>query len=283
MSRFALAFSANDRYYDWTLPFLQSIREHNADLKLYLIPYDDHVDKTLALRRHFDFEPIDADLAAIDGFSERLFPAHRRERGNMRRFAALQIDCDEVAYFDVDMVLCADPARLFGYVSASVCDLIYLSTSEEWVYRRNKLALARAHFPNTRLFSAGAFVTSPRILTVEKIIATIEENWDLYVALRMPRMADQTILNFVVDRLDLACRHIGECDERSAGMVSHRYRDIRFEGEQLVQSSTGRDVTAVHWAGVLKRGVGLINPRIRQLRRYHAAMRKRVALRLAGH
>jgi hypothetical protein len=273
---------ANDRYYDWALTFLQSLREHNATLPLHFIPYDDNTGRILSLRRHFGFEPVPFDYARIDAFARRLFPNRDWNLGNLRKYAALDLDYDELAYFDVDMLLFADPARLFGHIAPGAVDMIYLSTSDDWVYERDQLPLARSQFGDMRLFSAGAYVTSRRILTFDKVEATIEADLDLYRRLRKSSSVDQAVLNFVAHRSGMVCRHIGECDLASAGMVSFRYPDIRFEGGRLVQPSTGRHVAAVHWAGGLKQGLELISPRLWPLRRHRSAVRRRAMRRLAG-
>jgi hypothetical protein len=53
---------------------------------------------------------------------------------------------DGGAYFDVDLVLYLDPARLFGYVRPGEADLVYFSTSPGFAFRPTGMARARRLF-----------------------------------------------------------------------------------------------------------------------------------------
>jgi hypothetical protein len=44
--RYGVAIVGNDKIIDWLLPFLESYRDTNSSLPLYLIPYDDNVEMT---------------------------------------------------------------------------------------------------------------------------------------------------------------------------------------------------------------------------------------------
>jgi len=66
MSNCALVFMANDRYYHHALTFLESLREHNAKLPLYCIPYDANAGRIASLANVFGFQMIDTDFALLD-------------------------------------------------------------------------------------------------------------------------------------------------------------------------------------------------------------------------
>ena len=98
-----------------------------------------------------------------------VYPFSRaRHRANLRKYVALNLPVDEIAYFDIDMVMLIEPKRLFGHIEAGSADFVYFADSPEWVYRRRKLDAARKMFPDMRLISAGAFVISPRLLTMDE-------------------------------------------------------------------------------------------------------------------
>jgi len=282
MSRHAVVFLANDRYYAWAVTFLESIREHNAGQLLYCIPYDAETARIRSLRGAFGFEMVDVDFSTLDAFADRLFPNRPPNRANLRKYAALQLDCDEVAYFDIDMVLLVDPARLFGHVRPGTLDLVYLSTSPDFVYRRDRLAEARRHFPHMQLISAGAFVTSRRALSVEDIVNTVEANRELYLELRREEgLYDQPVLNFALDCAGKRLRHIEECDPTLAGLASFRNPHLAFEGGRLLDLRNGREVAAVHWAGAVKRGLEVLDPRLWRLGRLRSGFHRRGKQRLA--
>jgi hypothetical protein len=283
MNSRALVFMANDRYYDWAVAFLESVRTLNATLSLHCIPYDLETTRIASLGRAFDFEMIDIDFSAFDAFADRLFPRRPAKRRNIRKYAALELELDEVAYFDIDVVLCVDPARLFGHVEAETRDLVYLSTSPGHVYRRSQMALARSLFPNMAQISAGAFVTTRKALTIGAIIDIVETHRDLYVSLRRRgQHYDQPLLNFALDCAGKITAHIGECDGGLAGMVWSRNRHIRFENGRLLEIPSGREVVAVHWAGGMKRVLELIDPRTWPLTRLRSDILTRGRHRLAA-
>src|ERR1700730_2109739 len=157
------------------------MRAQNATLPLYCIQYDSQTKRIASLGRAFNFEMIDIDFTALDAFADRLFPRRPAKRRNTRKYAALELKCDEVAYFDIDVVLCADPARLFGHVKAGAVDLVYLATSPGDIYRRSQVARARSLFPNMAQISAGAFVTTREALTIGEIVDIIDTHHELYV------------------------------------------------------------------------------------------------------
>ncbi len=256
MPRRALAFLANDRYYDWTVLFLESVRRNNATLPLYCVPFDDRHRRVRDLRHAFDFEMLKVERSPFDALVDEIrgprplyesLPAH----GIFRRFLALDLDYDEIAYLDVDTALLVDPDRLFGHVSAGRADLVYLANTSEGVYRRDRMDLARQHFPNMQLFSSGGFITSPKTLSVALLINTVRENEALYRELMPVNMpaADQTVLNFVMDCTGKVCRHISECDKTLTGMGWYRNPDMVMSDGVLVERQSGLPVTAVHWAG----------------------------------
>ena len=177
MSAYALAFLANDRYLDWATTFLESVRSQDLKIPLYCIPHSGPTAGILGLRNAFRFEILEEGLDRLDALAKRLFPYNPRQRANLRKLSALSLPVDEVAYIDADAVMLVEPMRLFGHIRPAHVDFIYLATSPEWVYAADKIDLARSLFPDMRLMSSGAFVTSRNTLTIDDIITTIDENW----------------------------------------------------------------------------------------------------------
>jgi hypothetical protein len=273
VTRRALAFMANDRYLDWALSFLESVRSRNARLPLYCIPHGGRMVGISGLQRAFGFEMLEEGVERLDAFGRRLFPHHPRHRANLRKYAALTLAVDEVAYFDIDLVLLVDPARLFGHVQSNRADLVYLATSPGWVYAADKLALAQSMFPDMRTISAGAFITGRQSLGIDEIIATVEDNLNLYLSLRRSKVYDQPVLNFVLHRLNKRCRHIAELDPSLAGMASSRNPNLRWMDGKIVDTVAAGDVVAVHWAGSAKSRFLLLHPRMWPLQKLRRSMR----------
>ncbi|HZT89550.1 MAG TPA: hypothetical protein VFA12_16370 [Stellaceae bacterium] len=280
MTTTALAFMANDRYRDWVVGFLESVRTLDPHLPLFCIPHSGSIDKIVPLGRVFGFEMLHDGVDRLDAFARRLFPFHPRHRANLRKYAALTLAVDEVAYFDVDLLMLVEPARLFGHIRPGEIDLVYFATSPHWVYAARRLDRARQLFPDLRLLSAGAFVTSRRALTIDDVIGTIEANRALYRALRRRKVYDQPVLNFALHRLGKKCRSIAELDQDLAGLVSFRNPNLQVGDGAPVDVATRRQVVAIHWAGAGKRGGELFDERVWPLRRLREAVAARAEARI---
>jgi hypothetical protein len=282
MTSRALAFMANDRYLDWAKTFLESIRSKDATLPIYCIPHGGPMEGVIALRDVFRFDLLTEGLDRLDPFAERLFPRHPRHRANLRKYAALTLPVDEIAYFDIDMVMLVEPARLFGHIQAGRADLVYFATSPEWVYAASQLPRAESLFPDMRLISAGAFVTSREALTIDAVIGTIEDNMALYLSLRRSKVYDQPVLNFVLHRLGKRARHITELDPTLAGMASARNPNLLWAGDRIADRVVTGDVLAVHWAGPAKSRLERLNPRAWPMQRFLQSLRDQAEQRIRG-
>jgi hypothetical protein len=273
MKSCALTFLANDRYFDWALLFLESVRSKNSKLPLYCIPHSGQTTKILGLRNAYGFEMLEEGLDRLDAFGRRLFPFNRH-RANLRKYAALTLPVDEVAYFDVDMAVLIDPARLFGHIKPGEVDFVYFSTSPDWVYAARKMHVAQSLFPDMRLMSAGAFVTSRNAFTLDEVITTVEQNLELYRSLRRRNVFDQPVLNFVMHRLGKRCLHIRELDSSLVGMASSQNPNLQVTDGQTIDTTVSGDLLAVHWAGGAKKPLHqLARPRTWPLQRLRESLR----------
>ena len=273
MSNYALAFLANDRYLGWAVTFLESVRSMDAKLPLYCIPHSGPMAGILGLRKAFGFEILQEGLDRLDAFAKRLYPRHARYRANLRKYSALTFPVDEVVYFDVDLVVLTEPARLFGHIQPGHVDFLYLSTSPDWVYAAKSMCVARSLFPDMRLMSAGAFVTSRSALTLDELITTTEDNLELFRSLRRSKVYDQPVLNFVLHRLGKRCRHITELDDSLAGVASARNPNLQPTNDKVIDRTVPGDVVAIHWAGNARSMSRHANPQSWPMQRIREAVR----------
>lgn len=281
MTSRALAFMANDRYLEWVKAFLESVRSKDQELQLYCIPHGGSMEAVASLRRVYNFELLTDGLDRLDALAAKLYPfARARHRANLRKYVALNLPVDEILYFDIDMVMLVEPARLFGHVAAGSADLVYFATSDEWVYKPRRLKAARAMFPEMRLISAGAFVTSGKTLTMDDMIGTIEDNFALFRSLRRWKVYDQPALNFVLHRLGKRCRHIAELDPALCGMGWIRDPDLRWSDGKIVNTKMQGDVLAVHWAGPAKSHRERLTPRAWPMQRFLDGLRQQADERI---
>src|SRR5690242_11964430 len=81
-------FLANDRVLHWTIACLESLRIQEPDARLVLIPFNQQVDRIVALRDRYRFEVFDPpELAALDDVGARFFPSQQVPRHTFRKFA----------------------------------------------------------------------------------------------------------------------------------------------------------------------------------------------------
>ena len=113
--RYGIAIVGNDKIIDWLVPFLESYRETNASLPLYLIPYDDNVTRTRRVAEIYGAHFIEEEPVEIDRLAKELYPGiFNTNCRRLRKLQALALDLDEVAYVDVDVVLFRDFRPIFG-------------------------------------------------------------------------------------------------------------------------------------------------------------------------
>ncbi|HEX2860951.1 MAG TPA: hypothetical protein VHN79_04900 [Lacunisphaera sp.] len=99
-------FLANDTVFDLTVAFLNSIRAHNPELPLQLIPFDADCDRLLALRTRHDFD-VFPDLALLDQCDRISLQFHDQVKGHYRKLAAWSGRFEEFICIDVDTVVLA--------------------------------------------------------------------------------------------------------------------------------------------------------------------------------
>ncbi len=172
--RYGVAIVANDKVIDWLLPFLESYRDTNASLPLYLIPYDDNISMTRQVADVYGATIVESEPAEVDRLSHELYPgifnSHRRR---LRKLQALALALDEVAYVDVDVILFRDLKPVFGRLERGKREFIVASPSFEYVYNENRRK--HAFLNDALLFNDGFWVTSSRFLSSSDVLETISE------------------------------------------------------------------------------------------------------------
>jgi hypothetical protein len=142
------------------------------------------------------------------------------------------------------------------------------------------MEMARSLFPDMRLMSAGAFVTSRHTFSIDDVITTIEQNMKLYRTLRRPQVFDQPVLNFVLHRLAKRCRHISELDPSIVGLSSSGNPNLEAMNGNIFDRSVAGEVLAIHWAGNMKSWLQLRNPRTRSIQMVRESIRNQAIQRV---
>jgi hypothetical protein len=242
-----MAIVANDAIGDWLLPFLESWKRTNAEIPLYLIPYDDNLELTRRAAKVYGVTIVENEPVAIDRLAKDLFPFNPGRRRRLRKLQSLALPLDEVIYIDVDIVLFRDMRPLFGHLKKGETDFIIASPSFEYVYndRKNEHAFLK----NAMLFNDGFFVTSNRIIDLDMFISTIERDKKLFNSVRKRGMLfAQPLVNFVCHRNELAIRIITDVVPTASHETFYKATGVTWRDGAPVDQA-GRDIYFCHWAG----------------------------------
>ena len=248
--RVGVAILANDGIYDWLLPFLESFRAHNPDMATYLIPFDNRMTRTTRAAAAYDVTLVTDDLAPIDRLAWNIYPFFFKGfRRRLRKFQCLALPLDEVLYIDVDTIVLRDFAPLFGHVKPNEADFIIASRSPSWVYNER-----RADYPDlvdAVRFSDGFFVTSPAILSRERMIELMRRDRRIFRRVRKPQTFAQPVANFTVHRLGLKIASLTELMPWASTETFYLAKGITLEPGGP-KDKDGKDIFFAHWAGARK-------------------------------
>jgi hypothetical protein len=134
--RRGIYFLANDRVYDLTIAFLNSLRRNNPSIGLCFIPYNSDSQRIRALCDTYEFSIFDDDdvLRWCDAISLRF---HDHVVGQYRKLAAWAGHFDEFIYIDVDTIILANVEFCFDFLSEFdfVASHSNIETIRKWVWK----------------------------------------------------------------------------------------------------------------------------------------------------
>ncbi len=248
--RLGIATIANDKVYDWVVPFLESWHATNRKTPLYVIPYDENCVLTRRACEVFGAKFVEPDNKALDALARRLYPLYPKHRRRLRKFLSLALPLDEVIYVDVDIVLLRDMSCLYGRIDRGKLDFIVAAPTTDYVYNRK-----RGNYPyleDVILFNDGFFLTSNKILSLEDLYAVIAQDEDAFHAVRQRGMLfAQPLTNFVTHRRGLKIASLFDVMENASGESFYKAEGVTFDAAGQPVDDHGRDIYFAHWAGAV--------------------------------
>jgi hypothetical protein len=242
-----IAIVANDKVLHWLLPFLESYRATNAAIPLHLIPFDDNVAQTRRAAALYGAIWVNDDTTEVDALAKHLYPLFPHHRRRLRKLQALALPLDRVIYLDVDTILFRSFAGVFHALHPGDTDFVIASVSEDYVY--NKKQSHHDFLKGVTLFNDGFFLTSRSILSLadfERIVAADE---NLFHSVRKRGMLfAQPLVNFVVHRLGLKVRALGDCVPRASNESFYKAEGVTLTAEGPLDWE-GHEIYFAHWAG----------------------------------
>ena len=248
--RFGIATIANDKVYDWLVPFLESWHATNRATPLHVIPYDENCSLTRRACEIFGAHFVEPDNQALDALAKRLYPLYPKHRRRLRKFLSLALPLDEVIYVDVDIVLLRDMSGLFGKIAPGQLDFIVAAPTTDYVYNRK-----RCNYPflnNVILFNDGFFLTSNKILSLEDLYAIIAHDEDIFHSVRQRGMLfAQPLTNFVTHRRGLKIVALYDVVSNASGESFYKAEGVTFDASGRPLDDHGREIYFAHWAGAV--------------------------------
>ena len=260
----------NDAVLDWVVAFCESVHQHDPDLPLTLIPFDDGVERTKAVLDRYGYDLYAGPmLAAMDALGERYFPGGGHVKKHiMRKFCAWDV-YDEFLYLDSDIVVVASLAPYFPMLASSGAGFVHFATDMVQVYREGPLRAWMIGEHGAAGFNSGAFMGRRGDLTADGIARRAEEAADL-----RPEFVDnleQTLINYCVDLSGL--KQLDATEIAEVPVVAGALMRLVDRGGELILDDrrvpySGRPVSAIHWGGY---GVGPLMPYRKTFLRYRLA------------
>ena len=247
--RYGIAVIANDRVMHWLLPFLESYRETNSSIPLFIIPFNEKCEETRRVAAVYGVTFVDIDSAALDALSKKLFPLSLGKRFRLRKFLCLALPLDEVIYLDADILLYRDLRLLLNRLKPGETDFIVASETVDYVYNGHRFDVA--YLRDAFMFSDGFFITSNAILSIQDFYDAMEADEATFDRVRQRGgLYAQPLCNFVVHRKGLKIVPAPSLDPSLSYESYHKATGVTFDEDGRPRDRAGAAIYFAHWAGV---------------------------------
>ena len=250
-------FSANDNVYNWTLAFLRSFREHNPDLLLYLIPFNEDCEKVKKLSEAYNFEIYeDASFSELEELGEA-FELGYIDYGKywFRRYAAFWGPLDVFMYLDCRQLVLNDLNLVLDIFTENSVDFVYYDLAIDQVYEPGELRKNFLFQKNGRGFNSGRWASKKQIFSKDDLLRLGYEAITYRNQLN-PRNTDQAFINYCIDKTPiLKTVHLKEylghyIQQGWAGQKGRLFKkDKKFYWWDYGGLEHKKEVILVHWAG----------------------------------
>lgn len=249
VKKYGMAIIANDRVFDWLLPFLESYKATNAATPLYIIPYDDNMTRSRKAAEVYGAEVVDLDNGQLDALARRLYPLNPGHRRRLRKLLALALPLDEVIYFDADIILLRDFSPLFGMIEAGKREFIVAAKCNDYVY--NSKHAQYDYLRGAMLFNDGFFATSRDVLSLQNFFDVIEADEKTFHTVRQRGgLFAQPLTNFVVHRRGLKLATLPDCIAGASGESYYKAEGVTFTDDGPLDRF-GKRIYFCHWPGII--------------------------------
>lgn len=252
---------ANDKVSENAIALMSSLRLHDPDIPVFLIPFnDDHTQVARRLEDLYDIQ-LFPDLGFLSELTEKIGTIFPRDflalPNKMRKLAAWFGPLDEFLYIDTDILFFTPVTDTLAYLDQADfiwCDYHYKRGLED-VF--SEVVPANNIFEDEALkdvFNSGLWGSRKSALSLEQLYKVLQdcaahrEYFDFSSG-----TTDQPIMNYLVlktipRRLNIVKANPGEPGSWGGSSHFERRGDILFDGE--------RPLRYLHWAGTPMRTGG---------------------------
>lgn len=252
-------FLANDSVYDWVIAFLESFREFNPCLKLYLIPFDKNYTKIQKLSNQFSFDIFEE----CELFNRLEIIGKQLEIGYtdtgkywFRRFASFWGLLDKFIYLDSRIIILNNLEPLINSLDKFKCDFIHFEGGLDQVYNPGFLRESLVLDKKAQGFNSGKWIARKEIFDIEyleEISFFIQKNRSNFNS----RNTDQFFLNYLIHSTNIRYASIHDLMPNLSRLTwpampggIYRENGIYKTWSYNIPDNHKKEMILVHWAGI---------------------------------
>ncbi len=187
---------ANDEALEWFQGLVRSLRKHDPDLPLTVIPYNTSIAKLKALQSQFNFKLMpEVEAARFDGIAHRV-AGQRIAGGTFRKLCCFFGEYETFLFLDSDIVVTNDLEPFFVAFGKAAADFVYFDTDMTMVYTPDFAPKMISEFGSAG-FNSGAFLARRGCFTEAEILAAVESGEKLRDHFAI--WGELPFLNYLVD------------------------------------------------------------------------------------
>ena len=256
MSR-GIYITANDKVTDHAIALINSIRVHDLETPIVLIPYDDNYHQVAEILKERHGVRVYEDLEFIDRLSNRLheiFGGNFFARPNQFRKQACWFgEFDEFLYIDTDIVVfekLIDTLNYFSEYDFLSCDYQHLGgiknvftpkVIEDNLFAANELQ---------DIFNGGFWASKKGLISEQDLYDTFSEcaahpeYFDF-----SQKTSDQPIINYMILKRIARRFNIIRRPDGAPGSWAGSSHFV-LDGDRLIDPSVDQPLQYLHWAGI---------------------------------
>lgn len=245
----------NDKVLDWLIAFLESLRTHEPDRPLIIIPFDEKVDQLSKLASVYGFELLeDKNLKELDDIGYAINPGKYSDAHMFRKLATFWGPLEQFLYLDSDIVVLSKLDELFEAYSILKCDFMHYDTSVGYVYKDGEFREKMIRDYSSKEFNAGVFASATGIITLDDIKNILTEALENKEHFKIG--GDQPFFNYLIDKKQLNTAAFFDLYPELCRWTWGNLKPIEFtEGAYRLMNPQNPDfkrrIPFIHWSGIL--------------------------------